>query len=366
MGLSGPQAKQRRLSRSWMALTGGIIALPRRSLKDASLTGARHACYNPHVMAGGAPGERTPGGSSLLEEFAGHLARTGASEHTVRAYVRDVAQAARDLEIDLNDASTLQLAGRAGVRRWLARMRTAGLAPSTVGRRLASLRSFLKWALSRGYLQEMPSLDGLSPGRYRRLPKFLTQTETLRMLDDRVIEGPSDLRDAAILEMLYATGLRVSELVALDVDDVRGRSAIRVIGKGDKERVVLTTRAAQDAVERYLAEGRPHLARKAGEEALFLNRLGGRLTERSVRRIVDRSTRGYCSLPHAGPHTLRHTFATHLLENGADLRTVQELLGHADLSTTQIYTHVTRDHLREIYRRAHPRARLKTRKDEEI
>ena len=317
-------------------------------------------------MAGGVSLEHGSDGGCLLEEFAGHLARTGASRHTVRAYTRDVARAARDLEIDLDDASTLRRAGRAGVRRWLARMRSAGLAPSTVGRRLASLRSFLKWALGRGYLREMPSLEGLSPGRYRRLPKFLTQTETARMLEDRAAADAAGLRDTAILELLYATGLRVSELVALDVDDVRGRSSIRVIGKGDKERVVLTTRAARDAVERYLAEGRPRLARSVREPALFLNRSGGRLTERSVRRIVDRCTRGYCSLPHAGPHTLRHTFATHLLENGADLRSVQELLGHADLSTTQIYTHVTRDHLREVYRRAHPRATLKTRKDGEI
>jgi len=317
-------------------------------------------------MAGGVSLEHGSDGGCLLEEFAGHLARTGASRHTVRAYTRDVARAARDLEIDLDDASTLRRAGRAGVRRWLARMRSAGLAPSTVGRRLASLRSFLKWALGRGYLREMPSLEGLSPGRYRRLPKFLTQTETARMLEDRAAADAAGLRDTAILELLYATGLRVSELVALDVDDVRGRSSIRVIGKGDKERVVLTTRAARDAVERYLAEGRPRLARGVREQALFLNRSGGRLTERSVRRIVDRCTRGYCSLPHAGPHTLRHTFATHLLENGADLRSVQELLGHADLSTTQIYTHVTRDHLREVYRRAHPRATLKTRKDGEI
>jgi len=317
-------------------------------------------------MAGGVSLEHGSDGGCLLEEFAGHLARTGASRHTVRAYTRDVARAARDLEIDLDDASSLRRAGRAGVRRWLARMRSAGLAPSTVGRRLASLRSFLKWALGRGYLREMPSLDGLSPGRYRRLPKFLTQTETARMLEDRAAADAAGLRDTAILELLYATGLRVSELVALDVDDVRGRSSIRVIGKGDKERVVLTTRAARDAVERYLAEGRPRLARSVREPALFLNRSGGRLTERSVRRIVDRCTRGYCSLPHAGPHTLRHTFATHLLENGADLRSVQELLGHADLSTTQIYTHVTRDHLREVYRRAHPRATLKTRKDGEI
>jgi len=317
-------------------------------------------------MAGGVSLEHGSDGGCLLEEFAGHLARTGASRHTVRAYTRDVARAARDLDIDLDDASSLRRAGRAGVRRWLARMRSAGLAPSTVGRRLASLRSFLKWALGRGYLREMPSLEGLSPGRYRRLPKFLTQTETARMLEDRAAADAAGLRDTAILELLYATGLRVSELVALDVDDVRGRSSIRVIGKGDKERVVLTTRAARDAVERYLAEGRPRLARSVREPALFLNRSGGRLTERSVRRIVDRCTRGYCSLPHAGPHTLRHTFATHLLENGADLRSVQELLGHADLSTTQIYTHVTRDHLREVYRRAHPRATLKTRKDGEI
>ncbi len=321
------------------------------------------ACYNPDVMGEGERGDRARGGI-LLDEFAAHLQRTGASEHTVRAYTRDIARASGDLGIDLDDAATLGRAGRAGVRRWLARMRSAGLAPATVGRRLASLRSFLKWALGKGYLREMPSLDGLSPGRYRRLPKFLTQTETVRMLEDRPADDPAGLRDAALLELLYATGLRVSELVALDVEDVRGREAIRVIGKGDKERVVLTTRAAREAVERYLSAGRPRLARAASGDALFLNTRGGRLSERSVRRIVDRSTRGYCSLPHAGPHTLRHTFATHLLENGADLRTVQELLGHADLSTTQIYTHVTRDHLREVYRRAHPRARLQSRKDD--
>ena len=292
----------------------------------------------------------------LLGEFAAHLRQLGRSEHTVRNYLADLRSVFG--AIGPKDAFDLSAIDRAAVRKWLMGMRMQRRSPATIGRRLAALRALFRWALSKGRIREAPPLDGLSPGRYHRLPKFLSQTEAAAMLDEQTPETPANLRDLAILELLYATGLRVSELAGLDVEDAENGRVLRVIGKGDKERIVLMGKAARETVAAYLKHGRTRLKPRQDERALFLNRQGGRLTDRSIRRMVDAAAKGHTNFAHVGPHALRHSFATHLLENGADLRTVQELLGHESLSSTQVYTHVTRDHLKEVYRSAHPRAKL--------
>lgn len=301
-------------------------------------------------------GDNRATAAELLPAFAGYLRQIGRSENTMSNYLADLG---RVFEAIGGDAGVdIRKVDRPAVRKWLMGMRLARRAPSTIGRHLAALRTFLKWALARGHIDELPSLDGLSPGRYRRLPRFLSQTEAAGMLDEQGQGDPADLRDRAILELLYATGVRVSELHGLDVADAVSGREMRVIGKGDRERVVLLGATAREAVAEYLRNGRPLMRPAPDERALFLNRSGGRLSVRSIRRVVDAAAKGHTNFGHLGPHALRHSFATHLLENGADLRAVQELLGHENLSSTQIYTHVTRDHLKEAYRKAHPRAHL--------
>ncbi|UCC68310.1 MAG: tyrosine-type recombinase/integrase, partial [Armatimonadota bacterium] len=189
---------------------------------------------------------------------------------------------------------------------------------------------------------------------------FLFMGDVEKLLAAPDVSTPLGLRDRALLETLYATGLRVGELVGLTVSQCEGASDLRIVGKGGRERLVILGRPAQEAVARYLAEGRPHLAARRRDQKdegrLFVNVRGGALTDRGARRVVHRHLLRACAQHDIGPHALRHTFATHLLEAGADLRSVQELLGHASLSSTQVYTHVTRSHLREVYRQAHPRA----------
>ena len=197
-----------------------------------------------------------------------------------------------------------------------------------------------------------------SPKLKRTLPKFLSEDQVEALLQAPDVKTPQGCRDICILEILYSTGCRVSELVGLDLEDLNlPAGCARVLGKGRRERIVLLGERAIAATEQYLQEGRPKLAKgKTGEQALFLNRFGTRLTDRSVRRLINKHTESAALQLHVSPHTLRHTFATHLLEHGADLRSVQELLGHANLSTTQIYTHVTKRRLYKEYKAAHPRA----------
>ena len=296
-----------------------------------------------------------------LEDYLRELRlRRGLSPHTLRAYRTDllgllVHLAGRDL-VDLADVDLRDL------RAWLAAQQAAGRARTTLQRRSAAVHGFFRWAEQTGRLPCDPSAALRSPRPHRRLPATLSQAEATRLLDDalavaREDGGPVGLRDAALLEVLYATGVRVAELCGLDTGDVdRDRSVLRVFGKGAKERSVPVGRPALAAVDTWLAHGRPALVAAASGEALFVGERGGRLDPRVVRRIVHRALRMVDGAPDLGPHGLRHAMATHLLEGGADLRSVQEMLGHASLATTQIYTHVTDERLRAAYLQAHPRA----------
>lgn len=268
------------------------------------------------------------------------------SGHTVDAYRRDLAQF-----FDFSDRAGARSIGdvdRRLIRRWLANLDTRGYARTSVARKSSSVRAFYADAVRRGRVAANPAVDLHRPKQPARLPTALRPGTVAAVLDGIDGSDPIDLRDRAILEVLYATGLRVSELAALTVADVRGRSEVRTRGKGGRDRVVPLGRPAREAVERWIAGGRPQLLRDAGDH-LWIGVRGGSLDTRGVRRVV-RARLG------THPHAVRHSFATHLLEGGADLRVVQELLGHVDLATTQIYTHVTRDHLRRTYVRSHPRA----------
>lgn len=303
----------------------------------------------------------------LGEEFATALAayeRHLVSErdltpHTVRAYLSDIAGMLRHAQalgcavLDDLDIRTL--------RSWLANQQTRGKARTTMARRATAVRVFTAWALRTGRTQVDAGAQLGSPKAHKTLPPALDIAQARALLDAAAVHaddgGPIGLRDVAILELLYATGARVGELCGLDIDDVdRSRRVVRVFGKGRKERTVPYGLPADRALERWLAEARPTLAVPGSGAALFLGARGGRIDQRAVRTMVHRRLAEVPGAPDLGPHGLRHTAATHLLEGGADLRTVQEMLGHASLATTQIYTHVTSERLRSAYHLAHPRA----------
>jgi integrase/recombinase XerC len=303
----------------------------------------------------------------LPEEFARALAayeRHLVSErdltpHTVRAYLGDVsgmlAHAAALGHGSLDDLDVRTL------RSWLANQKTLGKARTTMARRATAVRVFSAWAARTGRATRDPGAQLGSPKAHTSLPPALDLAEARALLDAAAAVaddgGPVALRDVAVLELLYATGIRVGELCGLDVDDVdRGRRVVRVFGKGRKERTVPFGLPADRALARWLDSGRPLLVVQGAGAALFLGARGGRIDQRAVRSMVHRRLADVPDAPDLGPHGLRHTAATHLLEGGADLRTVQELLGHASLATTQIYTHVTAERLRSAYRQAHPRA----------
>ncbi len=278
------------------------------------------------------------------------------SAHTVRAYVGDVTRL-------LHHASRSGVKDPGGItlpilRSWLALERTTRHADATIARRAAAARAFTAHTVRTGRAAADAGAGLASPKVRRALPGVLTeeQAATLMAVPDPAA-GPVGLRDRAVLEVLYATGLRVGELVGLDIDDLdRGRRLVRAVGKGDKERSVPLGQPAVVAVEAWLTGGRPRLATPTSGPALFLGARGGRLDQRAVRSMVTRYLGEVSGAAPLGPHGLRHSAATHLLAGGADLRSVQELLGHATLTTTQIYTHVSVERLRASYERAHPRA----------
>ena len=296
-----------------------------------------------------------PALESARAEFVQHLMlERDRSPHTVRAYNGDVAglleHAARMGVIELAGLD-LQV-----LRSWLARLRSTGGSRATLARRGSSARVFTAWASRRGLLDLDPGPLLATPKGQRPLPTVLRPADVVRLVE---VQGEEviDLRDRLALELLYATGVRVAELCGLDLGDVDGhRRVVRVVGKGRKERSVPYGIPAQRALDRWQVEGRPRWAGPVSGTALLLGRRGGRVDPRTVRTLVHRRLASVPGAPDVGPHGLRHTAATHLLEGGADLRSVQEFLGHATLASTQIYTHVSVERLRTSYERAHPRA----------
>lgn len=297
-----------------------------------------------------------PAMREAADQFARHLASVaGRSTHTVRAYLTDtVSLLDHTVRMGRTDMTELDLAT---LRSWLARLRTAGAARSSLARRAAGARTFCAWAYRAGYLPADPGAALASPRPHRELPGVLRTDQASAIVTAPGEEAsPVRLRDRALLELLYATGIRVSELCGLDLPDLDlARRVVRVLGKGGRQRSVPFGVPAQEAVENWLRLGRASLVRPGSGEALLLGARGGRLHPTVVRRLVAGYARA-AGLPATSPHGLRHSAATHLLAGGADLRSVQELLGHATLASTQIYTHVSVERLRAAYRQAHPRA----------
>jgi site-specific recombinase XerD len=286
-----------------------------------------------------------------VDEFLGSL--NDLADSTVKAYEHDVSEF-----VEWATRRSLDGPGavdRTTLRRYLAFMSTTGKARRTIARRASALRRYFDWLRRRGKIAADPASGLSAPKGEARLPRVLRPDELRTMLPDEtdVDATPTDLRDDAVLEVLYGSGLRIAELVGIDLDEMDlARERVTVLGKGSKQRVVPLSEPAVRAIRRWLDDGRSHLLTKetpAG--AVFLNQRGRRLSPRDARRILDRRSG---SPTH--PHALRHTFATHLLDGGADLRVVQELLGHADLSTTQRYTHVSKERLRSVFDATHPRA----------
>lgn len=294
--------------------------------------------------------EGASGASAWVQRFLRYLAvERGASRHTLRSYRADLADCARFLAG--HRTGTLLEADARTLRAYLADLHDRGLARTSVARRLAALRSFYRFLMRRGHARANPAQEVQTPRLPKRLPAYLPIDESEALLRANFPATLAGTRDRAVLELLYATGIRVAELAGLQVEDVDLREgAVRVTGKGGKERIVPVGRKAVEALRVYLAE------RTEGSGPLFRNRWGGRLTVRSLHRIVGARARAAGLSRRVTPHTLRHTFATHLLDAGADLRLIQELLGHARLGTTQKYTHVSAERLMKVYDAAHPRA----------
>jgi len=298
--------------------------------------------------------------ATALAAYERHLvAERDLTPHTVRAYLGDITGMLSHATAlgcgSLNDLDIRTL------RSWLANQQTRGKARTTMARRATAVRVFTAWALRTGRTRTDPGAQLGSPKARKTLPPALDIAQARALLDAAAVQAddssPIGLRDVAILELLYATGARVGEICGLDIDDVdRSRRVVRVFGKGRKERTVPYGLPADQALHRWLTEARPALFVPGSGAALFLGARGGRIDQRAVRSMVHRRLADVPGAPDLGPHGLRHTAATHLLEGGADLRTVQEMLGHASLATTQIYTHVTSERLRSAYHLAHPRA----------
>jgi integrase/recombinase XerC len=296
----------------------------------------------------------------VLGAYERHLAsERDLTPHTVRAYVGDIA-GLLDHATRLGQVDVAHLDLRA-LRSWLAKQQTLGLSRTTLARRATAARVFTAWLHRSGQVPHDVGATLGSPKAQRPLPPVLRTDEAsdlIRAAAALAGDGsPVGLRDVAMLELLYATGIRVGELVGLDIVDLdRDRNVVRVLGKGRKERTVPFGHPAARAVDRWLADGRSALRADGAGGALFVGARGRRIDQRAVRTLVHRRIAEVPGAPDIGPHGLRHTAATHLLEGGADLRSVQELLGHASLATTQLYTHVTSERLRAAYRQAHPRA----------
>ena len=291
----------------------------------------------------------------VFNKYISYLqAERNAFKYTVRNYTNDLMEFfafARG-----KDIKSLKEVNKQILRGYLGQLMEQGFAKSSIARKMSAIRSFYRYLMREEVVSASPAATTVSPKLDRRLPSFLTVAEAKRLVESPDLSRPQGQRDRAVLELLYASGLRVSELVNMNVEQIDlDTNEIRVWGKGAKERVVLIGDPAARALNNYMSQGRPELLGGKKNKALFVNRYGGRLPARSIQKILKKYARTIDKRVH--PHMLRHTFATHLLDGGADLKVVQELLGHADLSSTQIYTHVTQSRARKIYLSAHPMAR---------
>ncbi|RFZ14269.1 Tyrosine recombinase XerD [Mycobacterium marinum] len=296
---------------------------------------------------------------AILEEFDEYLAlQCGRSAHTRRAYLGDLRSL---LDYLAGRGADLRALSLPVLRSWLATAAGAGAARTTLARRTSAVKAFTAWAVRRGLLATDPAARLQVPKAHRTLPAVLRQDQALAAMTaakSGAQQGdPLALRDRVIVELLYATGIRVSELCGLDIDDVdTGHRLVRVLGKGNKQRTAPFGQPAAEALQTWLADGRPALATAESGPALLLGARGRRLDVRQARTVVHQTVAAVDGAPDMGPHGLRHSAATHLLEGGADLRVVQELLGHSSLATTQLYTHVAVSRLRAVHDQAHPRA----------
>lgn len=315
---------------------------------------------SPREDASGPRASRPPEFVRALEGFCSYLgSERGRSEHTVRAYEGDIT-GLLDYAAGLG-ITTLSEIDLSVLRGWLGKLSDSGLARATIARRAATARSFTGWALREELIPADPALRLKAPKRTKTLPGVLrpAQIDALfKTLAEAAAEGDAlAVRDRALVELLYATGIRVGELAGLDVDDLdQDRRTLRVIGKGNKERTVPYGLPAALAVDDWLRRGRPAVVREDSGPALFLGLRGRRIDQRQVRAVTAALFEALGDTSASGPHALRHSAATHLLDGGADLRSVQEILGHSSLATTQLYTHVSVDRLRRSYQQAHPRA----------
>ncbi len=292
-----------------------------------------------------------------MEEFIHYLAvERGLAENTLESYYRDLIGFCT-FAAEVAKVRNVGEVTREVILRYLLNMQKEGKSPATLARHVAALKSFYHFLLREKLIEFDPTLNVDTPKLARKLPQILSVAEVDRLLQQPDPSTPAGLRDKSMLELMYATGLRVSELVSLQINQVNCDTGfIRCTGKGAKERIVPIGSVAKECLNAYLAYGRVKLLKIPKEEALFINQMGARLTRQGFWKILKKYARKAGIAKDITPHTLRHSFATHLLENGADLRVVQEMLGHADITTTQVYTHLTSRHLKEVYNKTHPRA----------
>lgn len=292
----------------------------------------------------------------MLKEYIYYVSvEKGLAKNTLESYNRDLRGYISYLQ--QSGISAMEDSSRNNIVGYLLNLKQSGKSTSTLSRNLSSIRSFYSYLFQENQLAENPALDFESPKIDKKLPRVLSLQEMELLLDQPDQLHVTGVRDKAMLEVIYATGIRVSELISLDTGDINSEAGfIRCLGKGSRERIIPLGSIAVRNLERYLADGRPKLVRQKGEDALFVNQHGKRLTRQGFWKILKQYARTAGISKEITPHTMRHSFATHLLENGADLRSVQEMLGHADISTTQIYTQVTKRKLRDVYEKAHPRA----------
>ncbi len=292
----------------------------------------------------------------LLEKYVRFLQlEKSASPYTVRNYIGDIRDFLDFLKVQ--KIGSLDEVDRNLMRRYLSWLMDLNTAKGSIARKLSALRSFYRYLMRENLVKKNPAATTGTPKLERRLPTFLTEAEMKQVLESPDLSTPAGIRDRALMELLYAAGLRVSEIAGLNLENVNlSTREIRVLGKGSKERITLMGRPAVLALEAYLKEERPVLLGNKKTEALFLNRDGNRMAVRRFQYILDKYAHIAGLAKRVHPHLFRHSFATHLLDGGADLRVVQELLGHSRLTTTQIYTHVTRNRARQVYLAAHPRS----------